>query len=174
MVKILACYCLIFILIGCENFFDKPDTKKEFKPLPSAEIMDFITRGYREGGLAWIIKAKKAEIFSEEKLTILHHFILYNYGKNGSMTSTASAIKGTLWEVTEDFLMEGEVTVLNEDKTLLETESLKYFKVENKIKTQDRVKITRASGDVLRGKGLIADISLKRMEILSQVSGGSY
>ena len=90
------------------------------------------------------------------------------------MTSTASAIKGTIWENTEDVFMEGRVTVLNEEKTLLETESLRYIKAENKIKTQDRVKITRVSGDVLMGKGLIADISLKRMELLSQVSGGSY
>lgn len=163
-----------FSLLSCGEKGQNAVTEKKLTPLPDAEIVDFITRGYKNGSLSWYIKAKKADIYNNKRITRFFFLHLYNYGKDGSLKSTASANEGTLWEETEDILLKGDVMILNEEKTLLETDSLKYVRREKKIKTSARVKITRKNGDILRGKGLIADIGLKKLEILSQVRINSF
>lgn len=162
---------LIFFSCAEKNGLGEKAPEKEY---PDVEIVDFVTRSYKGGKVSWHIKAKKGEIYSSRKITKLFEFNLYNYDDKGSLVSTASALEGILWEDTEDIFLKGSVVLLNEDKTVLETDTLKFIQKENKIRTRDWVKITRANGDVLRGKGLIGDMGLKKMEILSRVSIESY
>lgn len=64
----------------------------------------------------------------------------------------------------------GNVVVVTDDGTTLETDDLRWNQKENKVETDAFVKITK-DGDIITGWGMESDSRLSRIKILKQVSG---
>lgn len=89
---------------------------------------------------------------------------------SGSVVSTIVGDSGVIREHDNSLYLFGNVVVLTDDSTKLETDNLRWDPDRNKIETEAFVKITQ-DGDIITGWGLESDRSLSHIKILKQVSG---
>lgn len=116
------------------------------------------------------IKADLIHKFDEIDSTMGYVLDIDVMDSSGAVVSTIVADSGVIREHDNSLYLFGNVVVLTDDSTKLETDNLRWDPDQNKIETEAFVKITQ-DGDIITGWGLESDRSLSRIKILKQVSG---
>jgi LPS export ABC transporter protein LptC len=161
------------VAVACSEQEPSTKAKPRHKP-PDIALPSFVSRGYREGTLSWKLVGQQGQLYAGKKKqskTVVRDFVLYNYDKEGRLTSTIRARKGVIRQKKSLVRLTGTVVVEGADDTVLRTEQLDYNQKKEEFFTQEKVVISRGSGHILKGKGMRANKDLTRLEILSQVSG---
>jgi LPS export ABC transporter protein LptC len=125
---------------------------------------------YEKGQVTSEIYSRKIIKFEDKDSTAAYKLDIDIFDSTGAVSTQVIGDSGFIRETRGLVNIYGNVVVVTDDSTRLETEYLWWDSNTDRIKTDAFVRITRGS-DVITGWGLDADNRLKDFKILSQVSG---
>ena len=159
-----------FLLAGCGE-------RRELAPagnsgvLPDEEVQDFALTETNSGAVEWKLYAQKAEMY-DVKNTITATGVRVNFfDEKGRQSSQLTAREGEINQVTRDMTARGNVVILNSDGTRMSTQSLHFLNREQKIVSDELVRVEQKSGNVLQGVGFESDPNLKHYQFRTHVTG---
>ncbi len=173
-VKAALCGLLFLaILSGCSS--------KEPSATDSADLNDSASKPdtevsgakiylYDRGRVTTEILSERIIRFESNDSTMAYKLEIDILDSAGQVSTEIVGDSGIIREVSGQLYIYGNVVVITEDDSRLETDYLWWDSKADKIKTDSFVKITR-EGDVITGWGLVADEKLNSYKILNQVSG---
>ncbi len=169
-------FACIFILLLIALFINS--CKEKIKPTiinakiegvyPTQESWNSRITFTREGKVLAILEVKHLLIYDDRKETLLEDGIKVDfYDEEQKHTTTLTANKGQVNDITKDLAAYGNVVVVNsEDGTTLKTERLFWKNNTQKIETDAYVEIDSPK-EKIRGNGLISDQNLKNYKIIN-------
>jgi len=163
----------IVALAGCsskQSASTDQSTPADSTSLPDSEVSGAKIYLYDRGQVTTEIVAEKIVKFQSIDSTMAYTLDIDIYDSTGQVTTQAISDSGIIRENSGKLYLFGNVVVITEDKSKLETDSLYWDSKTNKIQTDAFVKITKDE-DVITGWGMEADQRLNRIRILNQVSG---
>ena len=157
----------VLLAAGCSE--DAPELGAvDNSKVPDEVVVDFTTAETDSGRVAWTLTAPEAFKFNSRKVFLMDKPRIDFYDEFGNLQTTLTSDKGEYFEASRDLLAYGNVVVVSVDGDVLETDSLRYVNVEDRIVSDSRVKITRGR-NVTTGIGLRCDHQLNSVEILRDV-----
>ncbi len=161
-------FLLISLLfgIGCQK---KEEKAKEARTTPSQITLHFEMDESVSGKRLYRLYAASALLYEEARIIEVTLPKIYFFSE-GKVNSILSAQAGRVFLKTSDLLAKGEVTVATMDSTYLFTDSLVWNNKDQKIETDAWVRITSPKAKI-EGQGLVADASLSKITIKSEVKG---
>jgi LPS export ABC transporter protein LptC len=157
-------------LLACSKT-ETPQPVGDSVNLPDSRLDDATIVFTEDGRQSVVVKAAHIDRWERQDSTEAQTVTVLFYDTLGVQKSTLTGKRGLIREKSEKVAMFGDVVAVNEDSTVLKTESLFWDPQTNLITTDDYVEVTRKDGDVITGYGLKADRHLKEIEILSDVAG---
>ncbi|MGQ9616091.1 MAG: LPS export ABC transporter periplasmic protein LptC [Spirochaetota bacterium] len=94
------------------------------------------------------------------------------YDSNEVVISRGSAKEATIFMGRSELFADGDVVVVSElNGAKLETDHLEWHGKNNQFTTESFVTITRITGDIIQGYGMISDVGLRYIKIKKNVRG---
>jgi len=162
---------LAFTLFLACSETGSPNHEQAAANTPDTQLDDATIVFTKDGVRSVVIEAARIFRWEKQDSTEASAVTIHFFDERGYQYSRLTADRGLIREKTEKLAVFGHVVAVNEDSTVLKTESLFWNPQTELITTKDYVEITRADGDVLTGYGMQADRRLKEIEILSDVAG---
>jgi LPS export ABC transporter protein LptC len=164
---------LILAVAGCST--DKSNTgnlssQGDSLFRPDSEVSGARIYLYDKGQVTSEIYSKKIMKFEEKDSTAAYELNINIFDSTGRVSTHIVGDSGFIRENKGFMNIFGNVVVITDDSTTLETEYLWWDSNTDRIKTDAFVRITQGE-DIITGWGLDADNRLKDFKILSQVSG---
>lgn len=170
---ILIALALTTILLGCgrenSNTSDLSATGDSLMR-PDSEVSGAVSYLYNKDRVTSKIMAEKMFKFQQLDSLVAYKLDIDIYDSLGQVSTEVVGDSGIIREERGLLHIFGNVVVITDDSTQLETEYLWWDSNTDRIRTDAFVRITRGQ-DVITGWGLDADNRLKDFRILSQVSG---
>lgn len=161
-------------LVGCNG----EDIAKNSEPglvdsaiRPDSEVAGARILLYDRGQVTSEILADKIYKFEARDSTVGHKLDIVFYDSLGEVNSTVVGDSGIIRETRGLLDIYGNVVVVDENESRLETDYLFWNQTTRKMRTDAFVRITYTDGSVVTGWGLEADRNLSTYKILNQVSG---
>ena len=163
---------LLILIIACAKT-ESPQhvAAADSTDYPDTRLDDAVIVFTQDGVQSVVIDAAHIDRWEKKDSTVADTVKVKFYDKEGNVTSSLVADRGLIHEKSEKISVFGHVVAVNEDSTVLKTESLFWDPQTSLITTDDYVEVQRAGGDVLTGDGLKADRQLHEIEILNNVKG---
>jgi len=163
----------LMVLAGCS--VDNTSKSNQLEMVDSASRPDSEVRHariylYDKGRITTEIYSEEIHKFEELDSTMGYQLDIDFFDSTGQVISQVVGDSGVIRENSGQLSIFGNVVVINEEKTKLETDYLFWNTTTDKIYTDAFVRITTDDG-VLTGWGLEADQKLSSYQILSKVSG---
>jgi LPS export ABC transporter protein LptC len=165
---IAGCVLTLLPFGGCK---DKP-VAGPTPALPNQIIECFTLHESNSGKRLYTLQASRALVYEAEQRVDVTELHVSFYDDNGAVHSTLVADQGTIYSRTEDLVARGNVSVTTEDSTVLLTDSLAWSNAARLVRTDAPLLISTPKGRV-KGKGLVSDAGLSKIEIQSEVTGTS-
>ncbi len=170
-------YCVIILLLavaltGCNrDDFNRSDHGDSLgQNAPDSEVSGATILLSDMGKVTSEIMADKIIQYNDIDSTMAYVLTIKNYDTLGHVNSTVTGDSSVIRENTRMYIIYGNVIVVTEDGTKLETDKLHWNPKTDKIHTDSFVRITTSDG-VVSGWGMEADQKIKSYKILHQVSG---
>lgn len=161
---------LLILSFACSKT-DYPRQMDNEENFPDSQLDDATIIFTKDGKQSVVVKAVHIDRWEENDSTEADTVEIIFFDVEGHLRSTLTADRGLIREKKEKFAVFGNVIGINEELTVLRTESLFWDPETGLITTDDYVEIQRADGDILTGWGLKADRNLQNIEILRDVAG---
>lgn len=163
---------LLVVIIGCsrEESTHNLSSLNDSITRPDSEVRGAKIYLYDKGEITAEVISDKIVKFESNDSTMAYKLDINIIDTLGHVSTTVTGDSGIIRENQRVMNIYGNVVVVTEDKTRLETEYLWWDANTDRIKTDAFVRITKGS-DVITGWGLDADNKLTRIKILNQVSG---
>lgn len=164
--RIAGCVLLMVVLFGCAEKI-KPSIASTGlgQDVPSQESWNSHITFTDSGRVTAIVFAGHIAVYENSKVTLLDEGIQVDFfDENQQHTSTLTAHRGKVNEVTHDLEAYGDVVVISDSGTTLTTEELFWNDARQLIHTPAFVEIS-SSTERIRGHGLESDQSLKNYRI---------
>ena len=116
-----------------------------------------------EGNLRWTLDAEQAEVFDQNKRTVMKKVVVKVFSKDAVWTVTAD--EGTLDNEKKDVSVQGNVVVVSNDGLRITTPELLWENEARHLYTEHPVEIKR-EGTTITGRGL--DVKMKDEEAVVQ------
>ena len=137
--------------------------------LPDQEVSDFVLTETDQGTPQWTLYAQYAGTYSARNTIVARGIRVDFFDERGNKNSTLTSREGEINQLTRNMTARGNVVLQNIDGTRMTTEHLQFLNQQQKIVTDDFVRVQRA-GDVLTGVGFESDPQLKHFEFRSKVN----
>ncbi|UCD63896.1 MAG: LPS export ABC transporter periplasmic protein LptC [Candidatus Zixiibacteriota bacterium] len=170
---LLIVFCLAGLLAGCggqQSNTGSIDGQSDSLFRPDSEVSGATIYLYNKGRVTSQIISEKMFQFEQQDSLVAYKLDIDIYDSTGLVSTEVTGDSGIIREDRGLLNIYGNVVVVTDDSTRLETEYLWWDSNTDRIKTDAFVRITRGD-DVITGWGLDADNRLKDFKILSQVSG---
>ncbi len=161
---------LPLIFMACAST-DSPQPVEDNTNYPDTQLDDATIVFTEDGVQSVLVEAEHIDRWQNRDSTEADMVNLHFYDEKGVEQSSLTANRGLIREKTEKVSVFGNVIAINEDSTILRTESLLWDPETQLISTDDYVEVERANGDILTGYGLKGDRNLQELEILRDVKG---
>ncbi|MDI6765459.1 MAG: LPS export ABC transporter periplasmic protein LptC [Bacteroidota bacterium] len=150
------------LLLGCESKVKPPISSLGIgQDVPTQESWNAVITFTDSGRITAVLRAGHIAVFSEQKKTLMDSNITVDFfDENSNHTSTLTAKKGIVHDLTHDLEARENVIVVNDSGTTLRTEELYWMNKTQKIHTPAFVEITSPT-EQIQGHGLESDQSLK-------------
>jgi len=136
--------------------------------LPDEIITGFVTEESDSGYTQWRLSAPIARRFNQKKVFLMDSPTIQFFDENGQLKTTLVAQNGEYSQESHDMFVYGDVVGTSLDGDVLETDTLRYLNVEDKIVSDSFVRLTRGN-NVMTGYGLEADNRLSAVDIKRNV-----
>lgn len=150
-------------LFGCGNE-STDNIASQKKEVPDEVISDFTTEESDSGMVKWRLSAPTANKFNARKIFLMDKPKIEFYNEMGYLQTTLTAENGEYSQESRDMLAYGNVVVVSVGGDVLETDSLRYLNMDDKIISDSAVKLTRGN-DVITGVGLECNHDLSSVDI---------
>ncbi|MGQ0722822.1 MAG: LPS export ABC transporter periplasmic protein LptC [Candidatus Eiseniibacteriota bacterium] len=160
---------LLGLLPGCRSGDSNPAAMQEPSRAPNEGMRGVRIQNIRVGDTRWVLAADSASVFRETK-RVEAYPVEVNFFEEERHVSTLTAKLGILLQTTDDLEARGDVRVVTDEGTVLETEVLFWDHQRALIHTEEFVRIEKGE-DVLTGFGMEADPGLNRIDIRRNVHG---
>ncbi|MBI1799499.1 MAG: LPS export ABC transporter periplasmic protein LptC [Candidatus Eisenbacteria bacterium] len=137
--------------------------------LPDQEVSDFVLTETDQGTPQWTLYARYAATYSARSTIKAQGVRVDFFDEHGRQNSELTAREGEINQMTRDMIARGHVVLQNVDGARMTTEHLKFLNQEQKIVTDDFVRVERA-GDELSGTGFESDPQLRHFEFKTRVN----
>jgi len=167
---------LMLVLAGCssrEKVSSDADSTNQTEILPDSELRGATIYLYEKDKVTTEIHAERLLKFEVKDSTMAYALDMNFFDSTGRLTTELVGDSGIIREMTNQLYVFGNVVVITEDKSKLETDYLYWNTTTDKIETDAFVRITKKD-DVITGWGMEADPGLTRIKILNRVSGTVY
>jgi len=154
---------MISILISCADDKIRPhvDLTIEEENIPVQESWDSKVIITENGRLKGILYTDHLRTFNDPKEKLLDGVRFEFYNEKGKKTSQLTSKKGRIDELTEDMYAIDSVVAINDSSNIrLETDELKWRKIDEKISTDKFVRIT-SDEEIIEGYGFESDQQIK-------------
>jgi len=136
--------------------------------LPDEIITGFVTEESDSGYTQWRLSAPVAQRFNKKKVFVMDSPTIHFFDENGQLKTTLVAENGEYSQETHNMFVYGNVVGTSLEGDVLETDTLRYLNVEDKIVSDSFVRLTRGD-NVMTGWGLEADNRLSSVDIKRDV-----
>lgn len=157
---------LLFISSACQEKI-KPSVLSDLQTteLPSHESWNTTITFSDSGRIKAILKVGHLAKYEQQRRTILDAGLRVDFfDANGHHTSVLTAVRGTVDDRTNDLEALGNVVVVSDSGTTLQTERLLWRDSSRRVQSDQFVKIL-SSKEVIQGHGLDSDQSLDNYKI---------
>lgn len=164
---------LAVVLIGCsgkESASEHVPGLSDSASMPDTEVRGAKIYLYERGTVTAEIISERIVKFEANDSTVAYKLDIDLLDSLGRVSTEIVGDSGIIRETAGLLYIYGNVVVIAEDESKLETDYLWWNSKTSRIKTDAFVKITREE-DVISGWGLEADDRLDTIRILDQVSG---
>ena len=165
---------ITFWLFGCMLFLlkcaDEEQKNVAEQELPSQIVDNFQMQESKSGKELYFLQGRRAFYYDKRSEIVVVNPHITFYGPRKEVTSVVVCDSGIISNKTGDLVAYGNVVVTTADSTVLRTDSLAWFNRRAKIETDAEVTIASGEGTI-RGKGLVSDANLNRIEIKEEVEG---
>ncbi|HTK81688.1 MAG TPA: LPS export ABC transporter periplasmic protein LptC [Bacteroidota bacterium] len=156
---------LVVILTACEERIKPSVATGLGRDLPSQESWNAKITFTDSGKVTGILRAGHIASYTEKKYTLLDSNIIVDfYDDHQQHTSTLTAKRGKVIDVTNDFEAHDHVVVVSDSGTTLKTDELYWTNATRKVHTPAYVEITSPK-EQLQGHGFESDQDLKHYTI---------
>jgi len=153
-----------------EGYVASPQSRNTV--LPEYILKEVRHYHYEEGVLRMEASFEAGEYYASSGELYIENCNFLYYDKNGTLVSRGSSEKARLYGDRSLINAENNVLIVSEvNGTLLETDYLEWHGEDERFVTESDVVITRKNGDMLSGRGMIADLALRFITIKSDVKG---
>ncbi len=168
-------FAFLIFLSGCGNISRHGDSQKNEQSretLPAYVMKDVTYYYYRDGYLQVKMDFETGEYYMEkEELRIANCTFLY-YDINEKILSRGRSKRATIHIDHSLIIAEDEVVIISElNGGVLETDRLEWHGDKEQFITESYVNLTRRKIDSITGKGMVADIALRKVTIKKDVRG---
>lgn len=164
---------IILVLAGCsarEKVSSGSDSTSQTELLPDSELRGATIYLYEKDKVTTEIHAERLLKFEVKDSTMAYALDMDFFDSTGHLTTELVGDSGIIREMTNQLYVFGNVVVITDDKSKLETDYLYWNTTTDKIETDAFVRITKKD-DVITGWGMEADPGLTRIKVLNRVSG---
>ena len=152
-------------LIGCGEEKLKPEIDtNDSKDMPIQESWNSKIIFSQEGRIKAVLYTKHLEIFDEKDETLLNEIKIEFYDSNKVRTTTLTALKGKVDDLTKNMYAIENVVVAKDSGVVLTTDELMWRNSDEKIITDKFVRIV-SNEEIIEGYGLVSDQQLKNYVI---------
>ncbi len=158
---------VLLTLPSCEERI-KPSVLSDLnsKELPSHESWNTTITFSDSGQIKAILKAAHLQKYEEKQITLLDGGLHADFfDASGHHTSVLTSVKGNVDDRTHDLEALGNVVVLSDSGTTLETERLLWKKNTRHVQSNEYVKIVSPKEEI-RGHGFESDENLTNYKVL--------
>jgi LPS export ABC transporter protein LptC len=153
------------LVLSCEEKIKPPVSFGIGRDVPSQESWNTKITFTDSGRVTGILQAGHIAMYTDKKFTLLDSNIIVDfYNEHQQHTSTLTARRGKVDDVTNDFEAHEDVVVVSDSGTTLKTEELFWTNATHKIHTPAYVEITSPK-EQLQGQGFESDQDLKHYTI---------
>ena len=168
-------FSVLIFFSGCGNLSRIGDSQKEEQSretLPAYVMQDVTYYYYSDGYLQVKMDFETGEYYAEkEELRIANCTYLY-YDINENILSRGRSKSATIHTDRSLIIAEDEVVIISElNGGVLETDRLEWHGEKEQFLTESYVRLTRKNIDSITGKGMVADIALRKVTIKKDVRG---
>ncbi len=164
---------MVLLVSGCsskEKVSSDTDTSGQSGLLPDSELRGATIYLYEKEKVTTEIHAVRVLKFEAKDSTMAYDLNMDFYDSTGHRTTQLVGDSGIIRELTNQLYVYGNVVVVTDDKSRLETDYLYWNTNKDKIETDAFVRITKKD-DLITGWGMEADPGLTRIKVLNRVSG---
>jgi LPS export ABC transporter protein LptC len=161
----------LLVLLLCFHACEKEVEEKLPKDMPRITLEQLCLTETKEGNKLWTLNAARAAVYDE--IIKVEEVQVRFYDEQETVFSVLDAPRGELNTSTHNIFVEDSVEVFTKDSTHLYTQSLFWLNDSAKILSDSYVKIVKADGTIIEGKGLRTDPCLDRIEIIGETKGES-
>jgi len=146
---------------GMVAFKDRPRPEPVAAPPQEADyrIKEIHIDETLEGSLRWQLDADQAEVFEQERKTVLRRVTVKVFNKD--QVWTVNGDEGVLHNETRDVTLTGNVVVTSSDGLSLTAPDLRWESEARRLSTEGAVTIRRA-GTTITGRGLEVEMAAER------------
>jgi LPS export ABC transporter protein LptC len=137
--------------------------------MPDQEVSDFVLTETDQGTPQWTLYAGYAATYTTRSTITARGVRVDFFDEKGVQNSELTAREGDINQLTRNMTARGHVVLQNIDGTRMTTEHLQFLNQQQRIVTDDFVRVDRA-GDVLTGVGFESDPQLRHYEFKSKVN----
>jgi LPS export ABC transporter protein LptC len=156
----------MLVLAGCEERV-KPTVSDALinQDLPTQESWNATITFTDSGRVTGILRAGYIASYAQRNITLLDSSIIVDFfDQQQRHTSTLTAERGKVFDLTHDFEATGNVVVVSDSGTTLKTEQLFWTNTTQRVHTEAFVEITSPT-EHIRGHGLESDQRLEHYRI---------
>jgi LPS export ABC transporter protein LptC len=172
----LACAALaLLILAGCG--MDRGKKSAAEAAGGETQLPEYVLRGvthslYEEGVLKLQVAFEKGAYFADRRELAVEKCAYVYYDSEGNVLSRGRSKRATLFSDVPRLVADDDVVVVSEvNGGVLETGHLEWLGRSNQFTTNDFVTVRRLNGDMISGKGMVADLALRVVTIKRNVKG---
>lgn len=173
----IAMLILLFTVSGCSIYEKKAKAVRNYPEGEEKRQSDYVLEGvthfhYENGILKVLIEFKLGYYYKREDELEMFDCKFKYFNKAGDLVSHGKAESALLYSVKSRLIARGNVVVTSETNgATLKTDELEWDGDEEKFFTESEVEITSKKGDVITGRGMVADIALRFVKIKYNVRG---
>lgn len=160
---------LVLCAAGARNLARQPAKEG---PLPRYSLEGVQHFHYEQGDLRIKVDFDHGDFFADEGELRIEKCQFVYYDSSGDTLSRGTSEQAVLFENSSRLVAHRNVVIVSEvNGATLRTDHLVWEGKERQFTTDEEVVITRENGDILRGVGMVADVSLNVVTILRNVHG---
>ena len=170
-----SCLLLFLVLTSCSFDYRGAMVEESLsEELPTSILLGFSQTIVEDGRTVMSVQASRAEIYDESEKTVVYDLEFVEFDRDGETLTEGRAEKGVYYRDTENAEFSGSVRLNSAtEETSVTAENLTWDNENRRLTTpaDSRVSITRTDGSVLEGRGMEADLRLRRITLQNEVKG---
>lgn len=179
-IRLFSATGLVCIAVAIWTFNDTPNSETSRASAETSSDVDFFITNAKinffddSGQLAQSATSVKIEHFKQRQQSLLSTPFVTQY-QNSLASTTIQSQQAISHDISQQITFNKNVVATSlkagQQNTLLKTQQLTFDRKKNDISTEQDVEFTDTFGNIIKAKGLHADLNLKTLQLKNNVKG---